>query len=135
MVSSTEIRAGNWLLMEFEKEKNSRAVINYQPKAIKAKDFKLAPYCLPISLTTRLLDKCGFIYELRAWCKYRKIKENRVMVLQWKEKEGWLIGDQKIKVQPFYLHQLQNLYYALTGEELKVGLDTYKAFDRSTLIL
>jgi hypothetical protein len=135
MVSRNEIRAGNWLLMVFEKEKNSRVVINYQPKVIQAKDFKLASYCLPISLTTKLLDKCGFIYELHAWCKYRRLKGNRVMVLQWKEKEGWLIGNQKIKVPPFYLHQLQNLYYALTGDELKVGLNTYKAFDRSTLIL
>lgn len=135
MVPRNEIRAGNWLLMVFEKEKNSRAVINYQPKLVKAKDVKSVQHCLPISLTTKLLNKCGFIYELHAWCKYRRIKGNRVLVLQWKEKEGWLKGNQKIKVQPFYLHQLQNLYYALTGAELKVRLDTYNVFDHSTLIL
>lgn len=121
--------------MVFEKGKNSRAVINYQPMAIKEKDFISLKHCLPITLTTRLLEKCGFMYELDAWCKYRMVKERRAMVLKWKEKEGWLIGDRKIRVQPFYLHQLQNLFYALTGEELKVGLDSYKPFDQSSLIL
>lgn len=73
----------------------------------------------PIPLTPPLLEKYGFVENER-----RKGEWNKGDFEIDKEGDGfavfaseWTIG------KPFkHLHQLQNLYFALTGEELKIGL-------------
>lgn len=75
----------------------------------------------PIELTPEILEKCGFvkpahsyigdIFHLSEWDEYplnwcvAMNKNNAVIILKLK-----------------HLHQLQNLYFALTGEELEVKL-------------
>jgi hypothetical protein len=68
----------------------------------------------PIPLTEELLLKCGF--EKRVWGNVTYYNPNldldrdfRVRGIDW-------------NVQIKYLHQLQNLFFALTGEELEVKL-------------
>jgi hypothetical protein len=76
----------------------------------------------PIPLTSELLERCGFNkgnkYGLRNFwdgpgdiCLADIDKENAYRLYG----SEWTIG-QNIK----YLHHLQNLYYALTGEELQI---------------
>jgi hypothetical protein len=135
MVSLKDIRVGNWLLVVFARENNSGPVINYQPKAVKESDLVALNTFLPMPLTIDLLRKCGFVEEAGAWCKYQQVGEGRSLVLKRKHKEEWYVADIKLKGAPLYLHQLQNLFNALTGKELKVALDTYRIFDPSMMVL
>lgn len=88
-------------------------------------------YYEPIPLTEDLLLRCGF-----------KINKNNNYILSWSENYcmkfkhiefeivdndvfcSFWIGDGKNKMllDIQYLHQLQNLYFALTGKELEVKL-------------
>lgn len=97
----------------------------------------------PIQITTEILEK---------WCKFDIVKEtynngkeniiradffidvytflsvyhnNDIILTQIKEKKVYALNEmERIKLKPvLYLHQLQNLIYALTGEELKVNYD------------
>lgn len=71
-------------------------------------DFRLpkVSFLNPISLTEEILLKCGF----------EKTKE----IDSW-ELKGFGFVDISTP-QCKYLHQLQNLYFALTGEELTINL-------------
>jgi len=42
------------------------------------------------------------------------------------EEKCWYLRTEKIPAQPVYLHQLQNLYYALTYKELNVQLGFFE---------
>lgn len=67
-----------------------------------------------IPITEEILLKCGF--DLKS-VPYHAIKGNIVLVIS----NGiWYYKFSHAKVQ--YLHQLQNLYHALTGQELKIEL-------------
>lgn len=97
----------------------------------------------PIQINTEILEK---------WCKFDIVKEtynngkeniiradffidvytflsvypnNDIILTQIKEKKVYALNEmERIKLKPvLYLHQLQNLIYALTGEELKVNYD------------
>jgi len=83
---------------------------------------------MPIPITPEVLKKCG--WELQP-CSEALVKEvygqdvyslksNEDFVLA-KVKDGYVFCDHIIgDVKPITsLHQLQNLYFALTGEELK----------------
>ena len=79
----------------------------------------------PIPLTEEILLKFGF--EKREHKSFFKGKEliyftftsNKYGFLIWNtiQNQWWVLGKISIS-QPIYVHQLQNLYFALTGEEL-----------------
>ena len=112
-MKSTELRIGNLVLdlgipkevlsiNSFEAELESRIIRNYR---VRLDDLK------PIPLTEEWLAKLG--YDL--------ISENHYGVLGhliWKI-EGRFYCD-KNGMQLKYVHQLQNLYFALTNEELTI---------------
>lgn len=78
----------------------------------------------PIPLTEDILLKCGFVrkkfgidpYNLQdGWLKFSfglTIWEDGRLFYE------WMGGNIEVK----HLHQLQNLYYSLTGKELKVEI-------------
>ena len=69
----------------------------------------------PIPLTPEILEKCGFEKLNSGNRRFNKI------VLMCESVSNYLLKD--IPLTPIrYLHQLQNLYFALTGEELEVKL-------------
>jgi hypothetical protein len=80
----------------------------------------------PIPLTEEILLKCGFDYdeEEKDYCITNNLghkygvhisNKNCALIL-------YSITDWQIASNFKYLHQLQNLYFALTGEELEVNL-------------
>jgi len=82
----------------------------------------------PIPLTPEILEKCGFgenpQHEHPAFDEYSLLSNNRFAIGDFNG-EYWVVDgiDQwLLEHKIYYLHQLQNLYFALTGEELKVQL-------------
>lgn len=78
-------------------------------------------FVIPIPLTEGLLLKCGFV---KADCFYYTY---RCSFTLWYDNfndgsYNALSGTNHIARNIKYLHQLQNLYYALTGKELEVQL-------------
>lgn len=79
----------------------------------------------PISLTEELLLKCGFNVE----CYEFQIKEQLLLAIE----DFWILYNTRTNFyvviffnkafkQIEYLHQLQNIYFDLTGKELEVKL-------------
>ena len=79
-------------------------------------------YAKGIPLTSEILERCGFekgclVKELNnEWMIYY----NNGMWLQVEKAEHPYICERKDLFHIKYLHQLQNLYYALTGSELEI---------------
>ncbi len=77
------------------------------------------PEINPIPLTKELVLKCGFEEEFGGIIYY-----NRNRGIEFNFSNGWCmasIGEYEI-TSVKYLHQLQNLYFALTGEDLEINL-------------
>ena len=84
------------------------------------------PHLRPIRLTPTLLEKCGFEKEFSdCYQRFDYYIIPRVICLSPK-KEGfcWQVEDEiddcNVDVPIKYLHQLQNIYFTLTGTELNV---------------
>lgn len=92
-------------------------------------------YLEPIPLTPELLEKCGFEYSSNHIYEYKY--DGSILfdeLNDWKNIDkysigivagngGWLhIPAGEVIIRCLYLHQLQNMYYAITGEELEVKL-------------
>lgn len=134
MIQAEELRIGNWV--EHKKEWSHRSAGIVAPFNFQWEDrdwYALGESTLgldavqPIPLTPEILEKAGFIFnddadwfELKNWNPY-VIKKGKTALLNdifrlTTFKVDWNLAELK------YLHQLQNLYYALTGEELKINL-------------
>lgn len=126
MINANELRIGNWV----------KSLIPHGGDFVKFKrfdeDLKIAffyneligayiEHIQPIPLTPEILEKCGIkglhTKKLHSIFKLSPIKEGGYSV-----HVGTIyttITIQECKIQDIqHLHQLQNLYFALTGEEL-----------------
>lgn len=122
MINANELRLGNWVLC-----RNSEEEDFYNDQIITG-DFALLEwfeknpqeYTLfkPIELTPEILEKCGFEKPLtkNSWFrkgKFAAMPKEEGVIIEFRNLEILLIKS---------LHNLQNLYFALTGEELEVNL-------------
>ena len=76
----------------------------------------------PILLNAEWLEKFGFI---KNGILYEKEKHSQFALKEWIVGgiTEWIIfwGDSILhKIEPKYIHELQNLYFVLTGEDLKI---------------
>ena len=106
MIQVNELRIGNTT--------NKGAIVSFYEHGIhvgygKCYDFQELE---PIPLTEEILLKCGFEESQYHFCIGDFIIR----------KPDFVLCDIGIKVNPINLHQLQNLYFALTGKELKIKL-------------
>lgn len=114
-MKASELRIGNFIYCGDEETK------------IYPEDFEMIDDCFfewnPIPLTKEWLLKFGFEEDS---CNYYKIIENKEAVLYIDKLDTTFAygypyecsgGDLKLK----YVHQLQNLYHALTGNELEIN--------------
>jgi hypothetical protein len=75
--------------------------------------------CKPIPLTEEWLIKFGFVFD---GFRYQQEINNNLWVLVKNNVYGWYSPHIEISNGIQNVHQLQNLYFALTGEELKPTL-------------
>lgn len=123
-VKASELRIGNFIeaqgkiiLVEsiHEKGLNVYSTVEYGHTSVIEPDISLSE-ANPIPLTPEILEKCGFGQSESIHFHGQLRGENH---------KGVAVVVRYIKdfmIFPQYLHQLQNLYFALTGTELEIKL-------------
>jgi hypothetical protein len=116
----SELRIGNYILGEVEDWKVGRVTaINIMGNDDVSLDIDAESYLItdiqPIPLTEEWLLKFGFTHEntIGGWSKWSNKKMKLLDMKFYFESSEYFI-----RVE--YVHQLQNLYFALTGEELTI---------------
>lgn len=121
MIAANELRLGNWVEHMTNGNKWQITISDF------VEEYEMGQamfHMKPIPLTPEILEKCGFqlapqrisIYEkglLRLWLGHTGCI---AYLINKDTRESHYIRD----IQ--HLHQLQNLYFALTGEELEIKL-------------
>lgn len=140
MIQANELRIGNWVLddegtiCKVCRVQSPRFTayngVEYIHVYIQIKDrYFETQYVDPIPLTEEILLKCGF--ELGAYNWYMLMFKNKNIKINIKSNmlciESYYDGEIKSSMQILglekkKLHQLQNLYFALTGTELEIKL-------------
>lgn len=133
MIDASELRLGNYIL--------HKAGVRILPVKFTLQHFELvnkgsAKDMFPIALKPDILQKCGFIENK----KYHFLPDAREFILALpvmgnnkneiyayinSNKENYAratVNDLVITNNFYHLHQLQNVYYSLTGKELEVML-------------
>jgi len=122
MIESKELRIGNYVKCPLDgtflkvTSISNKTVISSKGDNINYNAIE------PIHLTEEILLKCGF--EKTNRIDFGELKEcyaNFSFALMIRHNSlfvDWIGGNTEVK----YLHTLQNLFYALTGEELNVAL-------------
>lgn len=114
-----ELRIGNWIIYEQTSHRitgihdNDKISSRWRKQSDSEPDYIHSINDInPIPLTPEILEKAGFVYDSVTYYK------NNVHIGEFKS--GLFLHSVLNKVSPKieYLHQLQNLYFALTGEEL-----------------
>lgn len=130
MINANELRIGNWLLtdedemLQVNEIKQDFNDCEYMITFITSDDMyhdSIISECNPISLTEEILFKCGFVrtgllYELGDCHFAIKIYNDKFLLANPTYQMVYELNNFAS------LHQLQNLYFALTGEELNVEL-------------
>ena len=78
---------------------------------------------MPIPFTTEILDKAGFKKLYTSIYLYNE--KLNLSSLQYDDEKNCVYLEfegQKCSIELNYVHQLQNLYFTLTGEELEINL-------------
>lgn len=115
MIKANELRLGNWV---------SNGEKNYTVDACSLYDTATLEY-YPIEgilLTPEILEKCGFKGNANKAIKIKNGFDLVVDVFDWFAVINPKNYSSCYTVDCKYLHQLQNLYFALTGTELEINL-------------
>lgn len=132
MIDVKDVRVGNWVIKITGRDLNAKSFFEYKPIALDEYYYTFAKVCFPIKLSPGVLDKCGFTRESGEWFKSLtsdKIADKGPFLKYKHENRCWYLNDIEIPAQPIYLHQLQNLFYLLTKQELEIQLGTFKNID------
>lgn len=137
-MNATELRIGNIVFYNGENGKNEPVryycTINGADLRIMQDDENYLKSHEPIALTPELLEKCGFEKSEYESNVFEHKGSGLILVYdRGYDEEGrhWHYGEDFEKGNGTsalwkaidFLHQLQNLYFALTGEELEINLE------------
>ena len=119
MIQASELRIGNWMKRDtqpegFQIDSSSFLIVERHPELYE-----------PIPITSEILEQCGLEKDkyppANVWSDgsvivfYKEPKDCEIL-------EGFYTTYWHSAVRLEYLHQLQNLYYALTSNELTINL-------------
>lgn len=117
-INNTEVNDGFFRIEEIKKNQQDNLAVYYRNGSCMSIDPE------PIPLTEEILLKCGFEKEL----DNSMVKNNVAIFLDKRFKTNLFLKDNQenkwhsINIKIKYLHKLQNLYFALTNEELEINL-------------
>lgn len=129
MIDPKEVRPGNWVMKITGMDVNRHPFFAYKAVAIDEYFYTFVKVCFPIPLTTAIFGKCGFKHSFGDWYLNLEAEgiDDGLPFLRYRHTEkGWYLKTMKLPAQPVYLHQLQNLFYALTKKELNVQLGSFE---------
>ena len=129
MIDPREVRAGNWVLKIMGTDKNDQSFFEYKAIAPDEYYYTFANVCFPIKITTSILGKSGFKHEFGDWYINRPSEgiDDGLPFLRYHHADHcWYLQNIKLWSQPLYVHQLQNLFYVLSNEELNIQLGDFK---------
>jgi hypothetical protein len=117
MIQANELMIGNWVYQEY----NGKAI-----QIDKGEFIDYPHYFKPIPLTPEILEKIGLKRDEEGWILdfdnklYDPLGRNGTGGLSQRDTTVFAYKHTKniLTIGVRYLHQLQNLYFALTGEEL-----------------
>lgn len=116
-MKANEIRLSNWFIgydykpFKWEIEHFANLATVYPDEIIKS----------PIPLTEEILLKAGFKVSMNKTC-YGMISESGKTRLSIFHDGLFKVSCEDLEIKVKHLHQLQNLFFALTGEEIKIEL-------------
>lgn len=120
-MKANELRIGNWY-------DDNGIFKQVTPNTIEEVWVAERTWCKPIPLTEEWLEKLGFEicgYNQLSWRHTEHIKNFELDGINWADADypeyqflNYNIGNDIFRIH--YVHQLQNLYFALTGEELEI---------------
>lgn len=122
-MKASELRIGN--LLEFSNgiQPNKTITVGrrfFSSASIEKEDsdFEITPYYRPIPISEEWLKKFGFDLVVKEGNQgeYRVYHLNEIT---YNTNQGWW-WKHHLTVQPKYIHELQNLFFAITGRELSV---------------
>lgn len=128
-MNATELRIGNIVFYNGENGKNEPVryycTINGADLRIMQDDENYLKSHEPIALTPELLEKCGFekLEFGNGFMFGRSLGGGRIFLLKYNPLRTDCFYEHYYGTKVQYLHQLQNLYFALTGEELEINLE------------
>lgn len=120
-METTELRIGNLVLCDRNRivefwgvtEGHNKFILNYKNgSGIYYNDIDIVN---PIPLTEELIINLGFKKHKRVFYELNEF------MIGFKANSFWFITSGLMEIELKTVHQLQNLYFALTGEELKMN--------------
>lgn len=121
MINTSELRRGNWIAYKGNPFKvveiyENRISANFSDQSFSERAFD------PISLSPEWLEKCGFdFYDDDQFMQTKHRGIFFIRIIEQLALPEVRIGDMYFS-HVIYLHQLQNLYFALTRTELIINL-------------
>ena len=122
MIDPKEVRVGNWVIKITGTDINTQSFFEYKAIALDEYYYTFAKVCFPIKITTAILGASG------DWYLNRPVEgiDEGLPFLRYNHTDScWYLEKMKLWSQPVYIHQLQNLYYALSKEELNIQLGRF----------
>jgi len=129
MIDPKEVRVGNWVLKITGTDINTKSYFEYKAIAPDEYYYTFAAVCFPIRITPSILGGSGFKHEFGDWYINKPAEgiTEGLPFLRYKDADGcWYFEKIKLRSQPLYVHQLQNLFYALSNEELNIQLGDFE---------
>jgi hypothetical protein len=114
MINPKELRLGNWVFYYGKAIQLDEEYLEVLFGARNYQDYQ------PIELTPEILEKAGF-EPYKYYSDTMSYKRDWFIWTKGWFQKGIKILNEDVK----YLHQLQNLYFALTGEELTIDATLY----------
>jgi len=119
-MKANELRIGNWVRCKIYNGNNDVII----PFAFQ--EYSYIHLFEPIPLTPEILEKAGFDVQTRtSYASGGKCFYNvytKIPLIYNEIQDVWWILNNTMDNPPKHLHQLQNLYLALTGTELEINL-------------
>lgn len=129
MIDPKEIRTGNWVIKITGTDINTQSFFEYKAIARDEYYYTFAKVCFPIKITPAILGNCGFKHEFGDWYINRPAEgiDGGLPFLRYGHADSsWYLENVKLWSQPVYVHQLQNLFYVLSNEELDIRLGHFQ---------
>ncbi len=129
MLDPREVRPGNWVLKITGTDKNTQSYFEYNLVELNEYNLSFLKGCLPIKISPVILERSGFAFDSGDWyinMEGEGITEGLPFLRFQQSDQTWYLNELKIWAQPVYLHQLQNLFHALSHMELNIQLGHFE---------